>query len=94
MENGAAYSITLDAQTARYVRVNVAATNSTASAPPVMPKALNRNFANLHFIVALLLYQPMLSSKSTSDGSTGSSCRTLVMYSLTALRASRGETMR
>ena len=29
MENGAAYSITFDAQTARYVRVNVAATNST-----------------------------------------------------------------
>ena len=29
MENGAAYSITFDAQTARYVRVNVTATNSS-----------------------------------------------------------------
>ena len=35
MENGAAYSITFDAQTARYVRVNVAATNSTTPAADV-----------------------------------------------------------
>ena len=69
-------------------------TNSTASAPPVMPKARNRNCANLHFISVDLLYQPMLSSKSSSDGSTGSSCMTLIMYSLTVRRASAGETMR